>query len=323
MKAAYYNRFGSIDVLNVGDLPAPRPARGEVLVRVAAAALNPKDVLVRKGKFRLISGRRFPRIPGYDLAGTVEQVGAGVSDIALGDEVYGMVNSWSGGTCAELVALPAGELASRPPSLSMEEAAATPLAALTALQALRDLLDVRSGDRVAINGASGGVGLFAVQIASLLGGRVVAVCSARNADLVREVGASEVIPYDERDQPTPGRRFDAFFDVFGNRPSPRVRSDLSKPERHVTTVPSGGAILRDLTSRLLGRSVRFVSVKSNRRDLEQLTRWIDAGELRPVVDRICPLEDSADAHAYLETRRARGKVVLTVGRQSLGRALCL
>jgi len=313
MKAAYYNRFGSVDVLEVGDLPAPRPVRGEVLVRVAATALNPKDVLVRKGKFRLLSGKRFPRIPGYDFAGTVEQLGAGVSGVVLGDEVYGMVNAWSGGACAELVALPAGELAHRPSSLSMEEAAATPLAALTALQALRDLLDVRPGDRVAINGASGGVGLFAVQIASLLGGKVVAICSARNAGLVREVGASEVIPYDERDPPASSRRFDAFFDVFGNRPYSRVRSRLTHPKRYVTTVPSGGAILRDLTSRLLGRSVRFVSVKSNRGDLEQLTRWIDAGELRPVVDRICPLEDSADAHAYLETRRARGKVVLTVG----------
>ncbi len=283
-------------------------------MRVAAAALNPKDVLVRKGKFRLISGRRFPRVPGYDFAGTVEKLGEGASGVALGDEVYGMVNAWSGGTCAELVAVPAGELAPRPPSLSMEEAAATPLAALTALQALRDLLDVRPGDRVTINGASGGVGLFAVQIASLLGGRVVGICSARNASLVSEIGACEVIPYDEQDPPASDWRSDAFFDVFGNRPYSRVRSNLSHPKRHVTTVPSGGAILRDITSRLLGRSVRMVAVKSNRPDLEQLTRWIDAGELRPVVDRICPLEDSADAHAYLETRRARGKIVLTVGR---------
>ena len=313
MKAAYYNRFGSVDVLNVGDLPAPWPARGEVLVRVAAAALNPKDVLVRKGKFKLISGRRFPRVPGYDFAGSVEQLGAGVSGVAPGEEVYGMVNAWSGGTCAELVALPAGELAPRPLSLSMEEAAATPLAALTALQALRDLLDVRPGDRVAINGASGGVGLFAVQIASLLGGRVVAICSARNECLVREVGACEVIPYDVPDPPASDWQFDAYFDVFGNRPYSRVRQDMSHPQRHVTTVPSGGAILRDITSRLLGRSVRFVAVKSNRPDLEQLTRWIDAGELRPVVDRICPLEDSIEAHAHLETRRARGKVVLTIG----------
>lgn len=314
MKAVYYDRFGSVDVLNVGDLPAPQPGFGEVLVRVAAAALNPKDVLVRKGKFRLISGRRFPRIPGYDFAGTVEKLGKGASGVAPGDEVYGMVNAWSGGTCAELVAVPAGELAPRPPSLSMEEAAATPLAALTALQALRDLLGVRPGDRVTINGASGGVGLFAVQIASLLGGRVVGICSARNAGLVRELGALEVIPYDEQDLPAPERRSDAFFDVFGNRPYPLVRPDLNRPHRHVTTVPSGGAILREITSRLLGRSVRMVAVKSNRPDLEQLARWIDTGELRSVVDRVWPLEDSSEAHAYLETRRARGKVVLTVGR---------
>lgn len=314
MRAVYYDRFGSVDVLKVGDLPAPEPGSGEVLVRVAAAALNPKDVLVRKGKFRLMSGRRFPRIPGYDFAGTVEKLGNGVSGVAPGEEVYGMVNAWSGGTCAELVAVPAGELAPRPPSLSMEEAAAVPLAALTALQALRDLLGVRPGDRVTINGASGGVGLFAVQIASLLGGKVVGICSARNAGLVHELGASEVIPYDEEDLPAPDRRSDAFFDVFGNRPYPLVRQDLNHPHRHVTTVPGGGAILREITSRLLGRSVRMVLVKSNRPDLEQLTRWIDTGELRSVVDKVWPLEDSSEAHAYLETRRARGKVVLTVGR---------
>jgi len=314
VKAVYYDRFGSAGVLKIGNLPAPSPASGEVLVRVAAAALNPKDVMVRKGKFRLFSGRRFPRIPGYDFAGTVERLGAGVSGVVPGDEVYGMINAWKGGACSELIAVPTGELASRPPSLSMEEAAATPLAALTALQALRDLLDVRPGDRVAINGASGGVGLFAVQIASLLGGKVVAICSANNAGLVREAGACEVIPYDEPASPASDRRFDAFFDVFGNRPYSRVRSELGRPRRHVTTVPSGAAILRDIASRLLDRSVRMVIVKSNRPDLEQLTRWIDAGELRPVVDRIYPLEDSADAQAYIETRRARGKVVLTIGR---------
>ena len=314
MTAVSYDRFGSFVVLQVGDLSAPQPGLGVVLVRVAAAALIPKDVLVRKGKFRLLSGRRFPRIPGYDFAGTVEALGEGASGVAPGDEVYGMVNAWSGGTCAELVAVPAGELAPRPRSLSMEEAAAVPLAALTALQALRDLLGVRPSDRVTVNGASGGVGLFAVQIAALLGGTVVGICSARNAGLVRELGASEVIPYDERDPQAAERRSDAFFDVFGNRPYPLVRGALNRPHRHVTTVPSGRAILQEITSRLLGRSVRMVLVKSNRPDLEQLARWIDAGELRTVVDRIWPLDDSAEAHAYLETRRARGKVVLTVGR---------
>ena len=244
MRALLYERFGPPEVLHVGEVDAPAVRMGEVLVRVAAAALNPKDVLIRKGKFAAIAGRRFPKIPGYDFAGTVEHVGPRVGGLSVGEPVYGMINRWSAGACAELVSVPASELTHKPERSTMVEAAAVPLAALTALQALRDEARVSAGARVVINGASGGVGTFAVQVAKRLGARVIAVCSRRNADLVTGLGADEVCAYDERDVRQLGGEVNAFFDVFGNQPYPTVRHLLSKRGRFVTTIPRPAAVAR-------------------------------------------------------------------------------
>jgi NADPH:quinone reductase-like Zn-dependent oxidoreductase len=311
MRAIFYRRYGSPDVLELGELPAPVAGPGELLVRVHAASLNPKDALIRRGKFRLLAGRRMPRVPGYDFAGTVETCGAGTAGWAAGAEVYGMIQAWRGGACAELVACPVDQLAPRPRSLDMQAAAVVPLAGLTALQALRDLLRVRPGDRVCINGASGGVGLFAVQIAKILGGHVTAVCSARNAALVTDHGADVVEPYDG-DPVAPGPRFDAFFDVFGNRPYPTARTNLMARGRYATTIPGAGAIVRDLCTRWTKHPARLIVVRSNRADLDQLTQWIDAGRLRPTIDRVFDLAASREAHAYLETKRARGKIAIAI-----------
>ena len=312
MRALVYDRFGPPDVLHVAEVDAPVARRGEVLVRVGAAALNPKDVLIRKGKFSLVAGRRFPKIPGYDFAGTVEDVGPHVHGLSRGQPVYGMINGWSGRACAELVSVPAGELAAMPERLSVVEAAAVPLAALTALQALRDEARISAGARVVVNGASGGVGTFAVQIAKRLGARVTAVCSRRNAELVMSLGADDVLAYDEGDVRELEGEVHAFFDVFGNQPYPKVRHLLSRRGRFVTTIPRPGAVVRDVATRLSLRSARLVVVRSRARDLDLLRSWIDAGVLRPVIDRSVPLERGAEAAAYLETKRARGKVVLTL-----------
>jgi NADPH:quinone reductase-like Zn-dependent oxidoreductase len=311
MRASFYRKYGRPDVLEFGELPAPVAGPGELLVRVHAASLNPKDVLVRRGKFRLLAGRRMPRIPGYDFAGTVEACGAGTVAWAAGTEVYGMIQAWRGGACAELVTCPVDQLAPRPRSIDMQAAAVVPLAALTALQALRDLLRIVPGDRVCINGASGGVGLFAVQIAKILGGHVTAVCSARNAALVTDHGADVVEPYDG-DPVAAGPRFDAFFDVFGNRPYPTARTSLVALGRYATTIPGAGAIVRDLCTRWTAHPARLIVVRSNRSDLDQLTQWIDAGRLRPTIDRVFDLAASRDAHAYLETKRARGKIAIAI-----------
>lgn len=312
MRAIRFHRYGSPDVLRWEEAPDPVPGPGEVRVRVRAAALNPKDVLVRKGKMRLFTGGRFPQQSGYDLAGAVEALGPGVRSVRVGDPVFAMIQSWRAGACAERALVPEDELARAPASLSSVEAAAVPLAALTALQALRDLLRLRPGQEVVLNGASGGVGGFAVQIAKILGARAVGVCSRRNAARVAELGADEVLPYDEVPLASLDRRFDALFDIFGSAPYPRVKHLLGPRGRYVTTIPRPDTVARDLLTRLSRRPARLVVVKSNRPDLSQLARWIDAGKLRPVVDRVYPIEEAAAAHAYLETKRARGKVVLEI-----------
>lgn len=329
MRAAIYRRFGGPDVLEVVD-DAPRPAARPAMarVRVRAAALNPKDVLLRKGKLKLVSGRifgeRWPRIPGVDFAGELLDA---AGDLPAGQRVYGMIQGWSEGACAEEAAVPLDELAPMPASLDFTEAAAIPLAALTSLQALRDLLQVKRGTRLCINGASGGVGSYAVQLAAAMGAEVVAVCSGRNAGRMRDLGAHAVIDYTADDPLAPQRPYDAFYDVFGNRPYADARRAIRPPARrraapgasqavYVTTVPTATAVLGELRGRLPGRlagPARLVIVKSNRDDLDDLTARIEAGMLRPVIDRVLPLDAIAEAHRYLETRRARGKVVIRIG----------
>ena len=281
------------------------------MVRIRAAGVNPKDCLVRKGKFRWFTGRRFPQGLGHDFAGTLEQVGRGVDGFQVGDAVFGMTSGWKGRTYAGFATVSPSETALKPVELTFEEAAAVPLAAQTALQALRDLGRLSPGRRVVINGASGGVGTFAVQIARILGAKVTAVCSGRNADLVRRLGAERVVDYQRealRDSP---EAVDLFFDVFGNRRFPDIRPLLTSRGHFISTVPGLPILKWGLMSRLgSGPRARLVVVKSRATDLKTLAGWIAARCLVPVVDRTFPLEDVRQAHAYIETKRARGKVVL-------------
>ncbi len=308
MKAIVYDEFGTPDVLNVRDVPEPEPRPGSVRVRVAAAALNPKDVLVRKGKMKWLTGRRFPRIPGYDFAGVLLDDGGGFE---AGEEVFGMVNSHQGGTCAEVVSVPTDELAARPASLSMAEAASLPLVSLTALQALRDDLGVAEGERVLMNGASGGVGTAAVQIGRILGLEVIGVSSSRNVEMVCELGATRVIDY-TKEEPLDERGLDHFFDIYGNKPWSHAKQTLAKGGRYCTTVPTPGSILRGGLARVGLHRASMVVVESRRQDLELVARWVEEGQLVPVVDRVYTMEESVEANEYIETRRARGKVVIEI-----------
>jgi NADPH:quinone reductase-like Zn-dependent oxidoreductase len=197
MRALTYDRYGPSDVLVVREVATPRPGPGEMLVRVRAAALNPKDIFIRKGRFRLLSGGQSPKIVGLDFAGEVVEMGRGSRAHAPGDRVFGFLNHWSAirGTVAEYVAAPGRQLAAMPRSNSFEEAAATPLAGSTALQALRDLARVRPGDRVCIHGASGGVGTFAIQIAKILGAHVTTTSGAASRKHCLDLGADEALDY--------------------------------------------------------------------------------------------------------------------------------
>jgi NADPH:quinone reductase-like Zn-dependent oxidoreductase len=301
MRAIIYERYGGIDVLRDAEIPDPEPRRGEVLVRVRAAALNPKDALFRKGRFRLFSGGQFPKLTGVDFAG---------ERVDTGERVFGALEElrYRRGTLAEKVVARRDELAPMPHDISFEEAAGLPLAGMTALQALRDVAATCPGDAVCINGGSGGVGTLAIQIARALGAHVTSVSSAANASLCRELGAEETLAYDAGDPWASPRRYRVVFDAFGNLSYYRVRASLAPDGVYVTCVPS----LRSVGDRLRGHRARLVVVRSRRSDLAELARLVHAGMLQPVIDRIVDLGDHADAFRRLESRRTRGKIIVRI-----------
>jgi NADPH:quinone reductase-like Zn-dependent oxidoreductase len=301
MRVLEYDRFGG--PIELRDAAPPEPRRGEILVAVRAAALNPKDIVVRQGKYRLASGSRFPMRTGYDWAGEV---------VGTGERRYGMIQRTrgGGGAAAERIVVRPEESAPMPAGLSFEEAAALPLVGQTALQALRDVARVRGGERVLISGASGGVGTHAVQVARALGCTVTTTSSAGNRALLESLGANEALDHAADDPLRRERAFEVIFDVFGNRSFAAARHALVRGGVYVSTLPKPH-IFRAIARTLLSPTrVRLVIVRSRARDLEELTRLVEAGKLRPVVDRVFELGRAPEAFAYLATRHARGKVVL-------------
>lgn len=311
MRAIVIEKYGGPDVLREASVPRPVPTRDQVLVRTRFIGVNPKDIIVRKGKFQVATGRRFPIIIGHDIAGEVVEAGVD-ADLAVGEAVFGMINDFAGRAYAEYAAVDADQLSRAPSSIDLRVAAAVPLAAQTALQALRDDGHVAQGDEVLINGASGGVGVFAVQIAKILGANVTAVCSHRNIELARELGADQVVDYTKTELVTLGQRFDTIFDVFGNYSFNKLKHLLKPRGTYVHTIPSS-RIFKDVARTFVRKQrAKLVIVRSRRSQLDWIRQQIDGGRLRVVLDRSFPMRDVAEAHRYLETKRARGKVVLEV-----------
>ncbi|MCA9559326.1 MAG: NAD(P)-dependent alcohol dehydrogenase [Myxococcales bacterium] len=310
MQALRYASYGPPSVLRIDAVAEPRPGRAQARVEVRAAALNPKDVLERKGKLRWAGARGLPRVPGYDFAGVMLDA---LGDLPAGARVFGMRNGMGGGACAQVLCADADEVAPCPADLDFAAAASLPLAGQTALQALRDLLKVRPGDAVLINGASGGVGTLAVQIAAALGATVTGVCSTRNLKLIEDLGASTALDYTAGDVLAGPARYDALFDCFGSMPWARAKAALKSGGRFCTALPKPTALIHEALARVDLHRGRLVVVRSRRADLDQLAAWVADGRLRPAVDRILPWTEAAEAHTYVETRRARGKVVLTIG----------
>jgi NADPH:quinone reductase-like Zn-dependent oxidoreductase len=324
MKAIAQDRYGPPEVLELRDVAKPAPGDSEVLVRVHAAAVNALDWHYMRGDpylARLSIGLRAPKVSirGRDFAGRVEALGRGVDRFRVGDEVFGEAD----GAFAEYVSAPDGAVDPKPANLTFEQAAAVPLAGSTALMGLRDVVRVQHGQRVLINGASGGVGTFAVQIARSLGAEVTGVCSARNADLVRSIGADHVIDYASEDFTRNGQRYDVVFDLVGNRSLTDCRRALT-PEGTLLLsgggVSEGGSFLGPLAlmirARLLSRFVRHrllsVTEKPSRENLAALRDLVESGAVTPVIDRTYPLSDVPEAIRYLEVDHARAKVVITV-----------
>ncbi len=313
MKVAVITRYGPPDVLSIHDMPTPRPRSDEVLVRVRAAAINPKDTFIRKGRFKRFTGRHFPLLTGFDFAGEVAAVGAAVTDTTVGEKVYGMLDGWQGGACAEYVAVKTGRFCKKPEGVSFDEAAALPLVSLTALQALRNHAGIASGMQVCINGASGGVGSMAVQIARIMGAEVTAISSEQNHDFLEGLGADHCIDY-RHGEIARGHQFDIFFDVFGNRPFSSVKPILSRRGMWVSTVIQPHVFLSVVLTRFFShRKAKLVMVQSRSNDLAQVRRWVAAGLLRPIVQDVFPLEKIREAHVQQETKHTRGKIVIHLG----------
>jgi NADPH:quinone reductase-like Zn-dependent oxidoreductase len=325
MKAIAQDQYGSPDVLELADVDEPVVEDDELLVRVHAASVNPADWHFMRGEpriARLQAGLRIPkhRVLGCDVAGRVKAVGEDVTAFRPGDEVFGSTFMNGFGAFAELCVLASQDLLEpKPADLTFEQSAAVPLAAMTALQGVRDHGRVEPGHKVLIIGASGGVGTFAVQIAKSLGAEVTGVCSTRNLDMVRSIGADGVIDYTQADFTDGGESYNFIFQLAGTRsPSDCRRALTPKGTLIVSSGESGGRWIgpvdRMIKARLLSPFVsqRLVSftVKPNREDLRALKELIEAGELEPVIDRTHSLDEVPEAIAYLEEGHARGKVVI-------------
>jgi NADPH:quinone reductase-like Zn-dependent oxidoreductase len=331
MKAIVQDRYGSPDVLELREVDQPVAADNEVLVRIHAAAVNAHDWHVMRGDPYLARimlpaafGLRGPKrkIRGRDFAGRVEAVGAGVTRFRPGDEVYGDLGN-ADGAFAEYVAVPEDVIEPKAANLTFEQAAAVPLAGSTALVGVRDVGRVQPGQRVLVNGASGGVGTFAVQIAKALNAEVTGVCRTRNVDLVRSIGADHVIDYTREDFTRNGSRYDVVFDLVGNRSLTEFRRVLTPAG---TLILSGGGVSRGgslvgpmgliLKGQAMSRFVRHrllqLTVTPSRENLAALRELAESGEVAPVIDRTYPLKDVPEAIRYVEVEHARAKVVIIV-----------
>ncbi|MGI5254576.1 NAD(P)-dependent alcohol dehydrogenase [Actinacidiphila glaucinigra] len=328
MEAIVQKSFGPPEVLRLQEVDRPEPGAGEVVVRVRAAALNPYDWHMMRGDpyvARLMGGMGLTRprtaVAGIDAAGHVEAVGSGVQGLEPGDEVLGFCP----GACAEYARTTADLLVPKPAGLTFEQAAAVPMGAVTALRGIRTVGGAQAGHRVLVNGAAGGVGHFAVQIAAALDADVTAVCSPGNAELVRSLGAAQVIDYTRQDFTRSGLRFDLILDNVGNHPLRRLRRALTpagtlvangggSPGRMVGAV---GSTLRLVAANAIARQRLRVILPATpagptRDDLLAVTALIDAGRLTPVVDRTYPLAETAQGMRHVEQGHARGKTVITV-----------
>jgi NADPH:quinone reductase-like Zn-dependent oxidoreductase len=321
MKAIRYYRYGSPDVLQLEEVDKPVVDNDAVLVRVRAAAVNPYDWHFMRGEpyfMRLMFGLRTPsrNSLGVDYAGQVEAVGKDVTQVRPGDEVYGMCD----GAFAEYLCVPEAQAAPKPANLTFEQAAAVPLAALTALQGLRDSGQVQSGQKVLIIGASGGVGTFAVQIAKEMGAHVTGVCSTPNLEMVRGLGADEVIDYTQEDFTRRGQKYDVIFQLGGMDSPSRCRRALTPQGRLVLSSgdssdrwigPLSNIIYAAALNRFVSQTLVTLDTQRSKQDLIHLKEMIEAGKLTPVIDRTYSLSEVPDAVRHVESGHPRGKIVIS------------
>ena len=321
MKAIVYEKYGPPDVLQLKEVEKPLPKENEVLIKIHAASVTFGDLAAVKGEpfmVRFTLGLREPKYktPGKDVAGEVEAVGANVEEFRVGDAVFGDLSECGWGAFAEYVSVPENAIVHKPANSPYEEAAAVPESAVVALQGLRDLGEIQSGQRVLIYGASGGIGTFAVQIAKSFETHVTGVCSTRNLDLVRSIGADLVIDYTKEDFSQSGKQYDLILATAGYRSLFDYRRALAPNGHYVAT---GGEMAQIFQPMLLGpwlstkgRKMTNLSMKPNKNDLIHIKELIEAGKVKPVLDKCFPLSETPEALRYYGQGRSRGKVVINI-----------
>lgn len=325
MRAIVQDKYGPPEVLELRETEKPALADNRVLVKIHATSVNPADYHPMRGMFlaRLMgnTGLRKPKDGrfGSDFAGEIEALGKNVTQWKVGDQVYGVVP----GAAAEYGAAKEDKIALKPSNASFEEAAAMPIAAITALQAVRDQAHVQAGQKVLVNGASGGVGTFAVQIAKAMGAEVTAVTSTKNTDLVKKIGADHVVDYTQQDFTKTGEKYDRIIDTIGNH-GPRAIRRILTPDGICIAIGFNGLsgflgtlVYGSLSSKVTSKKIAFFIAKTNRKDFEELKDMVEAGKIRPVIDRTYPLDETPKAVEYVEgpnhkPGHAAGKVVITI-----------
>lgn len=318
-KTAVIHRYGDPSVFQIEKIDLPQIKSDQMLVKAYATSINPIDWKMRKGMLKLLTGNKFPLILGFDVSGEVVEVGSQVTRFKPGDLIYACLDQPIGGAYSEYVGVSEKVAALKPLNMTHEQAAAVPLAAMTALQALRNQGQIKAGQRVLVNGASGGVGTFAIQIAKILGAsEVTGVCSGINLERVKSLGADRVIDYTQQDFTQQEftldqAKYDLVFDVVGNRSLSDCKPVLQPWGRYVTTQPYPNNYFQSfLTSLLPGQRYKVILLRTNGVDLAYLTDQIEAGKIQSVVDRTYSLSEIAEAHAYSETERAVGKIVIAI-----------
>jgi NADPH:quinone reductase-like Zn-dependent oxidoreductase len=308
MKAITYNAFGSPEVLKYQDVQDPIPAEGEVLVEVIASSVNPIDIKIRNGSLKALSGKKFPKIPGVDLAGKV--IESKHSDFKAGDRIYGMNKPFSGGCNAEKIAISGDFISIKPSVLSFNTAAVMPLTGLTCIQAMLRKYQLKTSQYVLINGCTGGVGSMAVQIAMTKQAMITGICSENSKSFATSLGVDHVVNYEHEDLYQIGH-FDLIFDTAGTMDIGKAKKMLKPEGCFITTAVKPATYLKSL----LSKKINYVIVKPNKEDLELLTRMIEDKQILPVIENDYPLKKLAAAHEHVAKGHTRGKIIIRIKSQ--------
>ncbi len=311
MKKIIYEKYGDAEVLKLAESAVPEPAQGEILVKVMAAGINPVDYKIRNGSLRFIYRAKFPRTPGGDIAGIVEKNGSGASKFNAGDKVFAMLPIGIGGY-SEYVCVKEDLVSNMPDNISFDEASAIPLAGITALQSLRDKGNIRSDMHVLINGGSGGVGSLAIQIVKAYNGEVTAVCSEKNIEFVKKLGADHVINYEKEDFTRLNTQYDIVFDAVAKSSFSESKRVIKRKGTYITTIPKPSVMLRQIINPLLSKKTFGIMAKPGSDDLNYLAKLVAEEKLKPEIEKVYELGKASDAHRHIETGRVRGKLVIAM-----------